>query len=67
MILNFKARRKLKDETCCFKSHYLSRTGKSQLKSLMRKNDSEQNISLLVILKYMGQCRKTDTVINLIY
>ena len=67
MILNFKARRKLKDETYCFKSHYFSRTRKSQLKLLMRKNDSEQNISLLVILKYMGQCRKTDTVINLIY
>lgn len=44
MILNFKARRKLKYETCCFKSHYLSRTGKSQLKSLMRKNDFEQNM-----------------------
>lgn len=72
MILNFKARKKPRGETssfifCCLKSQYLSITRKSQLKWLMRKNDSEQNISLLVILKYMGQCKKTNPVINLIY
>ena len=67
MIWEFKARRKLRDETCsvilcCFKSYYLSRTRKSQLKSLRGKKDSEPNVNLLVILKYMDQCRKTNPV-----